>query len=60
MKNKRYSRPSIKVADMKIQESIMVNSFRGDIGIGYGGNASEIPDISADVNKNVGWEEQLW
>lgn len=60
MKNKRYYRPSIKVVDMKIQEGIMVNSFRGDIGIGYGGDASDNLDISADANQHLGWDEQLW
>lgn len=51
MKKKIYVAPISNVSGLRSEEQIMVGSISSNVGIGYGGDATD-DIISADANRN--------
>ncbi len=60
MKKRIYDSPLVKVVVVESSENIMVTSPSSNLGIDFGGNASDLTDVSADVNSSSEWNDFLW
>ena len=60
MEKKMYVSPRVEMVKMEVSNMMACSSLNagGDMGIGYGGNASDHDIIEAYSNNNGGWD--IW